>query len=127
MAKIKSCRKIFFRVKIDKKFVGDSRLIKIENLQKYFVEDKIFVTEHASERFRQRGIRISDIRRAVNFGEIIEQYPEDYPYPSCLVCGKNKSDKIIHAVLSDEGTSSRIITAYFPDADKWSENFKMRR
>ncbi len=102
-------------------------MIEIENLQKYFLEDKIFVTEHAAERFHQRGIKISDIRHAVNFGEIIEQYPEDYPYPSCLICGKNNSDKIIHAVLSDEGTSSRIITAYFPDSEKWSEDFKMRR
>ena len=90
-------------------------MIEIENLRKYFVEDKIFVTEHAAERFRQRGIRISDIRNAINFGEIIEQYSEDYPYPSCLICGKNISGEIIHAVLSDEGTSSRIITAYFPD------------
>jgi len=102
-------------------------LIDIKILQKYFDEDKIFMTEHAAERFHQREIRISDIRHAVNFGEIIEQYPNDYPYPSCLICGKNSEDKIIHAVLSDEGTSSRIITAYFPDGDKWSENFKTQR
>ena len=62
-----------------------------------------------------------------NFGEIIEQYPNDYPYPSCLICGKNISGEIIHIVLSDEGNSSRIITAYFPDADKWSKDFKNRR
>ena len=102
-------------------------MIEIEKLQKYFSEDKIFVTGHAAERFHQRGIKISDISHAVNFGEIIEQYPNDYPYPSCLICGKNSSEKIVHAVLSDEGTSSRIITAYFPDAEKWSDNFKNRR
>ena len=95
-------------------------MIEIHNLQKYFLEDKVFVSEHAAERFRQRGIRIADIRNAVNVGEIIEQYPNDYPYPSCLVLGKNISEEIIHTVLSDEGNSSRIITAYFPDSDKWS-------
>lgn len=82
-------------------------MIDIEKLREYFLEDKIFVTEHAAERFHQRNIKIKDIRNAVNFGEIIEQYPNDYPYPSCL--------------------SSRIITAYFPDADKWSDDFKTRR
>ena len=102
-------------------------MVEIEKLQKYFAEDKIFMTEHAAERFHQRGIKISDICNAVNFGEIIEQYPNDYPYPSCLILGKNSAGKTIHAVLSDEGTSSRIITAYFPDADKWSEDFKIRR
>ena len=102
-------------------------MIKIEKLQKYFAEDKIFVTGHAAERFHQRGIKISDIRNAINFGEIIEQYPDDYPFPSCLIFGKNLQGKIIHAVLSDEGTASRIITAYFPDSEKWSEDFKIRR
>jgi len=102
-------------------------LIEIENLRKYFSEDKIFATTHAAERFRQRKINIKDIRNAINSGEIIEQYPEDYPYPSCLVLGENLRGEKIHVVLSDEGTSSRIITAYFPDVEKWSADFKNRR
>ena len=85
------------------------------------------MTEHAAERFHQRGIKISDIRNAVNFGEIIEQYPDDYPYPSCLILGKNSEGKNIHAVLSDEGNMSRIITAYFSDENKWNEDYKIRR
>ena len=102
-------------------------MIEIERLRKYFSDDKIFATAHASERFRQRGINIRDIRNAINGGEIIEQYPDDYPYPSCLILGENLRGEKIHAVLSDEGTSSRIITAYFPDIEKWSADFKMRR
>jgi len=102
-------------------------LIEIENLRKYFSEDRIFTTAHAAERFRQRGINIKDIRNAVNNGEIIEEYPDDYPYPSCLILGENLRGEKIHAVLSDEGTSSRIITAYFPDAEKWSADLKIRR
>ena len=124
---MKFCRKINFSVEVDKKFFGSDLLIEIENLRKYFSEDKVFMTEHAAERFHQRGIRISDIRNAINFGEIIEQYPDDYPYPSCLILGKNSGGKNIHAVLSDEGNMSRIITAYFPDANKWSEDYKIRR
>ena len=102
-------------------------MIEIETLRRYFHEDKIFATAHAAERFHQRGINIEDIRNAINFGEIIEQYPDDYPYPSCLVLGKNLCGEYIHAVLSDEGSSSRIITAYFPDVNKWCEDFKIRR
>ena len=102
-------------------------MIKIENLRKYSVDDKIFVTAHAAERFRQRGIKIDDIFNAINVGEIIEQYPNDYPYPSCLIIGENLRGENIHVVLSDEGISSRIITAYFPDAEKWDEDFKNRR
>jgi len=102
-------------------------LIALEKLRKYCAEDKIFVTNHAAERFRERGINISDIRNAINSGEIIEDYPNSYPYPSCLILGKNLRGEEIHVVLSDEGTASRIITTYFPDIDKWSEDFRVRR
>ena len=102
-------------------------MIEIENLRRYSAEDKLFATAHAAERFRQRGISIRDIRNAINVGEIIEQYPDDYPYPSCLILGKSLRGEVVHAVLSDEGNSSRIITAYFPNADKCSEDFKTRR
>ena len=102
-------------------------MIEIETLRRYFSEDKIFATMHAEERFRQRGISIRDVGNAVKFGEIIEQYPDDYPYPSCLVLGENLRGEKIHAVLSDNGTLSRVITAYFPDVDKWSEDLKFRR
>ena len=29
--------------------------------------------------------------------------------------------------MSDEGTTSRIITAYYPDKDKWEEDYKTRK
>ncbi len=102
-------------------------MIDIKLLRNLFTEDKVFVTEHAAERFRQRGIRIKDIRMAVISGEIIEDYPEDYPFPSCLICGKGSDDKIIHVCMSDEGESSRIITAYYPDPTKWSNDLKTRK
>lgn len=102
-------------------------MIEINLLRKYFAEDNVFVTEHAAERFRQRGIRIKDIRKAVENGEVIEDYPDDYPFPSCLIHGKDASDKVIHVCMSDEEMSSRIITAYYPDPSKWSEDFKTRK
>ncbi len=103
------------------------KVIDIETLRKYDEEDKIFVTEHASERFRQRGIKIKDIRAAVYNGEIIEQYPEDYPFPSCLIYGNDSANKPIHVCMSDEGSSSRIITAYYPDLKNWNEDLKTRK
>ncbi|HCB92344.1 MAG TPA: hypothetical protein DEP57_00785 [Selenomonas sp.] len=87
----------------------------------------VFVTAHANERFRQRGIRSKDIRYAVENGEIIEQYPDDYPYPSCLILGMSAKMKPIHIVMSDEGNSSRIITAYYPDMEKWETDLRTRK
>lgn len=102
-------------------------MIDIERLKEYFENDTVFVTEHAAERFHQRGIKITDIKNAINTGEIIEQYPDDYPFPSCLVLGNDKKGSKIHVCMSDEGTSSRIITAYYPDPIKWSDDYKNRK
>lgn len=102
-------------------------MIDIERLRSYYKEDKVFITQHASERCRQREINKKDIRYAVNNGKIIEQYPDDFPFPSCLVFGVSANNKIVHVVMSDEGTGSRIITAYYPDPNKWEENFKVRK
>ncbi len=102
-------------------------MIDINDLIQYFNNNMVFVTAHSSERFRQRGIKIKDIRNAVNNGEIIEQYPDDFPYPSCLILGKSIAGNYIHIVMSDEGNSSRIITAYYPDKNKWDSEFRIRK
>ena len=102
-------------------------MIDLNTLRKYFDEDKVFITEHAAERFRQRGIKIGDIKCAVESGEIIEQYPDDFPFPSCLVFGKDRQNNFIHICMSDEGSMSRIITAYHPDKNIWSADLKTRK
>ena len=102
-------------------------MISIDTLIKYYFEDEVFVTAHDSMSLRLIGIKAKDIRHAVSNGEIIEQYPEDYPFPSCLILGKDAQGRVIHVCMSDEGSSSRIITAYYPDPNKWSEDLKVRR
>ena len=99
----------------------------IANLRRYCENDNVFITNHAMERFRQRGIVTDDIVNAVMTGEIIEDYPDDYPFPSCLVCGKSAEGRIIHVCMSDNGESSKVITAYYPDPEKWEEDFKTRK
>ena len=76
-------------------------MIKIETLQTYYTEDKVLMTQHSSERCRQRGIKIKDIRHTIMTGEIIEQYPDDYPFPSCLIFGYSVDNRIIHVVMKE--------------------------
>ncbi len=92
-------------------------MLEIGRLRKFFEEDTVLITNHASERFRQRSIRMRDIREGVLTGEIIEQYPEDHPFPSCLILG----------YTCDKRPGSRIITAYIPDFEKWEADLKTRK
>lgn len=102
-------------------------MIDINNIRLYYEKERVIITVHAQERLRQRGIRAKDVKNCIMTGEIIEQYPDDFPYPSCLIFGYSVEEKILHVVASDEGTGSRIVTAYFPDNIKFENDLKTRR
>lgn len=92
-------------------------------LKKLCREDAINWTNHVLQRLIQRGIRASDVIEAIMTGEVIEEYPDDYPYPSCLVLGGNK----LHVVCGIGEGKLWIITAYRPTLDKWESDLKTRR
>ena len=62
----------------------------IEQFRKINHAESLVLTQHSRKRFEERGIKIVDVIEIINMGEIIEQYPEDYPFPSCLILGKNQ-------------------------------------
>ena len=63
----------------------------------------------------------------VEHGEVIEDYPEDARGHSCLILGHGAAGQPIHVVCSPKDEFLAIITAYFPDPDQWSEDFRTRR
>jgi hypothetical protein len=99
----------------------------IETLQRLYRQDLVFLTQHVIERCKQRNIRPKHIREAVMTGEIIEDYPNDFPTPSCLILGTTSSGVPLHIVIASNGESAKIVTAYYPDEDKWESNLKTRK
>lgn len=68
------------------------------------------------------------VKRAVQAGEVIEDYPDDHPYPifPLLFFEEGRALHIVAGV--DEAESAcRIVTAYWPDPKLWSADFKVRR
>ena len=53
--------------------------------QKLCSESKILWTQHCLQRMQERDISRADVKNGIATGEIIEDYPDDYPNPSCLV------------------------------------------
>lgn len=100
--------------------------MEIAELRRLYKEDRMFLTAHCSLRLEQRGISEKDIENAINNGEIIEQYPDDYPWPSCLVLGFS-DQKALHLCIGTSGEAEKLITAYWPDPEKWDADFKQRR
>ena len=61
--------------------------------------------------------------------EIIEKYPEDRPYPSCVVYGDTFGGEPVHSVwaYNEESGFAAIITVYRPDPTRWKPDWKTRR
>ncbi len=48
---------------------------------------RLIFRDHATRRMMERGVRVVDIRWVVDNGEIVEDYPNDFPYHSRLLLG----------------------------------------
>ena len=99
----------------------------IEQIQRYCKERRIGWSIHAAEMMMKRGISRLDVLNCLENGEIIEDYPNSFPHPSCLVFGFSVSGKIIHTVVGMKEDMLMVITAYFPDNVKFEDDLRTRR
>lgn len=83
---------------------------------------------HAIKRMFERGITVDDVRMAVDNGEVIEDYPDDFPYPSCLILGQ-AGGRQLHVVVAENAAADEtiVVTVYEPDPDHWDASFKRRK
>jgi hypothetical protein len=99
----------------------------IEDIISCCAKGEITWSNHAVIRAIERQIDRDDIIFALKNGKIIEEYPTDYPFPSCLVSGLTPGGQTVHIVVAINDIELRIITVYRPNLTDWSENFTMRR
>lgn len=77
-------------------------MLEILKLRKLCIPENIEITLHDAKRLEQRDISINDVISCILTGEIIEQYPTDYPYPSCLILGSSLKSIIRHVVVGSD-------------------------
>jgi hypothetical protein len=70
---------------------------------------------------------LQDVRESIAGGEIIEDYPSDKYWPSCLILGYTQAGRPLHIQCSYPSRPLlKIVTLYEPDANLWV-NFKTRK
>jgi len=96
--------------------------------KKYPAFSRVIFRIHALRQMFQRRISDIEIHEILREGVIIEDYPDDTPYPSCLVSGR-ANQRPIHVVMAYNNVEREaiVITAYEPDPEVWSENFSRRK
>ena len=102
-------------------------MIDIDELRKINQSENIILTEHARNRLIERNIKMQDVIKGIETGEIIKQYEDDKPFPSCLILGMSINNKYLHVVVSMNDNYIHLITAYFPNLEQWEPDFKTRR
>ena len=102
-------------------------MLNIGDLRRLCRDESIAITKHVKNRLTERGITVGDIQNAIRTGEIIMQYEDDKPFPSCLLLGLSGQNKHIHVVASLDDEYLYIITAYYPDETAWEIDLKTRK
>ena len=83
--------------------------------------NRVHISDHADEEAEDDQLTFDEIYFSVFHGEIIEQYPTDKPYPSCLIYGQTFSGDPVHRVWAYNAQNqwAVLITVYRPDPRRW--------
>ncbi len=95
--------------------------IAIEDIIEAIRTDRVRITDHAYEEAQADNLSFDEIFFSVLQGEVIEEYPKDKPYPSCLIYGDNFKGEPVHSVwaYNKETQWAVLITVYRPDPNRW--------
>ena len=76
----------------------------------------------------EHSVRRDEVRAVIGSGEVIADYPDDTPFPSCLILGF-PDGRALHVVVAIDRVWERcyVVTAYPPDPSRWENDFKTRR
>lgn len=100
----------------------------LEFIRRCITDRQVYWTYHVNLRLKERYIDRECIINSADSYEIIESYPDDKYLPSYLVYGRCKN-RVFHVLFATDVLESnvRVVTAYHPSSEEWSEDFKKRK
>jgi len=103
--------------------------MEIDNIIEAIRHNRIKITDHADEEAENDQLTFDEVYFSVLNGEVIEDYPDDKPYPSCLIYGQTFSGDPIHSVwaFNEQSKWAVLITVYRPDPSQWIDWRKRRK
>jgi hypothetical protein len=98
-----------------------------EKIRKASLHGKIVWQKHALRRMLERGISRKEVKNTLENGEVVEEYPDDTPFASMLLMGKESLPIHVVAAYDEMEKMVYVITAYRPDSRYFEEDMKTRR
>ena len=82
-------------------------------------EHKIKISLHAAEQALADEISRAEIEAVMQSAQLLEDYPDWWLGPSCLIYGRTEAGRELHIVVSYSGLPVTIITVYEPRPPRW--------
>src|SRR5205085_11063563 len=104
-------------------------MMDIEKIREAIRRHHVRVTDHADEEAAADHLSLDAVYYSVEEGEVIEDYPGDKPYPSCLIFGPAPDASPVHSVwaYNDVNACAVLITVYRPDPARWVNSRQRRK
>ncbi|MBN1483927.1 MAG: DUF4258 domain-containing protein [Chloroflexia bacterium] len=82
-------------------------------------ERQVKISLHAVQEALAEEITRGEIESAMRDAQFLEDYPDWWLGPSCLILGRTERGRSLHLVVSYSGLPVTIITVYEPRPPKW--------
>ena len=100
------------------------------HIKDLIMKNEVRISEHAYDEMAQDDIFARDVVSGVNYGEVVEDYP-NYPKGPCVLVlqydGKNKPLHVVWGIPKSQSSPAVVITAYRPDPERWTDDFMRRK
>ena len=100
------------------------------NIRALVLEGNIRISEHGYDEIAADGLLARELVEGVENAEVIEDYPDYHKGPCVLLLQRVGFGRIVHVVWgipAGHSSPAVLITAYFPNPEKWEPDFKRRR
>jgi len=95
--------------------------MQLDDIIQAILSNRVRITDHADEEAQADSLSFPEIYFSVLHGEIIEDYLNDKPFPSCLIYGEMFAGEPVHSVWAYNPANNWavLITVYRPDPQRW--------
>ena len=107
---------------------GQAGNMDIRNIIDAIRGHRVRITDHADEEATADRLILDDVYFSVEHGDLVEDYPQDHPYPSGLIHGISPVSEHIHSVWAYNSSNgwAVLVTVYRPDPARWIDG-RIRR
>jgi len=102
----------------------------LELLKNLVFEGDVIISVHAYDELSADSLTVRSLVSGMENAVLLENYPNFNKGPCVLVLQYDKENQPVHAVWGIARGTKRpavLVTAYRPDPDKWSEDFRSRK